>query len=92
MTFQNSFHARDGAEFLGLRLSRRGEVEVVYDNGLQNRHVWRVMSQGAAACDLTYAQEARLSDALRIAAAHPRVLTSLHAEMKKRAITLETLA
>jgi hypothetical protein len=90
MTIQTSFHARAGAEFLGLRLSRRGQIEVVYDNGLQDRHVWCVVQGGQRLRQPSPADEARISDALRIAAHAPRVLHSLHAEMKKRALTLET--
>jgi len=96
MSLHSCFHAREGAEFLGLRLSRRGDVEVVYDGGWENgrveRRVWRVLADGAQMADVTYAQEQRLSEALRIAAAAPRVLPRLHAEMKKRAITLETVS
>ena len=86
MGIQTSFHA-DHGEFLGLRLSRSGGLEVVYDNGPAARQVWRVCF------DLhpRPAQEENLSDVLRIAAAaSPRVLPALHQELKKRAITLES--
>jgi hypothetical protein len=90
MGIQTSFHADTGLEFLGLRQSRRGDVEVVYDNGLANRRIWRVITGGKDGQDaLTPAQAQGLSDALRIAASAPRVLSALHDEMKKRAITLE---
>lgn len=88
MGIQTSFHAEQGQEFLGLRLSRRGDVEVVYDNGHDTRQVWRVQ----AAVRLSPAEEEGISDILRIAAASPRVLPALHHEMKKRAIILETQA
>lgn len=91
MGIECCFHANHGGEFLGLRVSRRGLVEVVYDNGPQNRHIWRVMLSGMRASTLTRAEEKRLSEALQIAAGAPRVLPSLHSEMKKRAITLEKL-
>lgn len=85
MGIQTSFHADQG-EFLGLRLSRRGIVEIVYDNGPAQRQIWRIASDAR----LSAAQEENLSDVLRIAAASPRVLPTLHQEMKKRAITLES--
>lgn len=89
MGLQTCFHAKISGEFLGMRQSRRGEVEVVYDNGAAHRRVWRVISGSAGAVSLTIAQEQGLSDALRIAVSAPRVISALHDEMKKRAITLE---
>ena len=94
MTIQTSFHAAKGQEFLGMRLSRRGEVEVVYDSGsgeggARNRRVWRVVADGQAAANLSWREEQALSDSLRIAAQAPRVLTTLYDEMKKRALLLE---
>ncbi len=95
MGIQTSFHAALGQEFLGLRLSRRGAVEVVYDNGFcmggaADRRIWKVMAAGQEACNLTLHEEAALSDVLRIAAQSPHVLATLHDEMKKRALVLET--
>ena len=85
MCIQTSFHA-DHGEFLGLRLSRGGRLEVVYDNGPAMRRVWRVTSPHQSSPE----QEAFLSDALRTAAAaSPRVLPALHQALKKHAITLE---
>ena len=89
MTIQTSFHAPKGQEFLGMRLSRRGEVEVVYDGGARDRRVWRVVADGQAAANLSSCEEQALSDSLRIAAQAPRVLTALYDEMKKRALLLE---
>jgi hypothetical protein len=78
-----SFHSAHGAtDFLGLRKSRRGETEIVYDDGVARRMVWRVA--GAVAPEL-------LGDALRAAAAQRRVLPALHAELKKRAIAIEAV-
>jgi hypothetical protein len=87
MGIQTSFHADQG-EFLGLRISRRGEIQVVYDNGAADRQVWRVMGEADLPPDRN---EAELSEALRIASGAPRVLSALHHEMKKRAIVLESL-
>lgn len=94
MTIQTSFHATSGAAFLGMRLSRRGEVEVVYDSGFAagaraERRVWRVLAGGQGAGNLTLREEEAISESLRIASMSPRVLTALHDEMKKRALTLE---
>ena len=94
MTIQTSFHAAKGQEFLGMRMSRRGEVEVVYDSGsgeggIADRRVWRVMADGQAAANLSWREEQALSEGLRIAAGAPRVLIALYDEMKKRALLLE---
>lgn len=115
MGIQSCFHALAGREFLGMRISRRGEMEIVYDNGPASRIVWRVLgpvpsvtsgpdsgtqSSPESSTDsgpdsgLSHshlAQEASLSDALRIAMAAARVVPTLHLEMKKRAIVLETI-
>lgn len=107
MGIQSCFHALAGREFLGMRISRRGEMEIVYDNGPASRIVWRVLgpvpsvtsgpdsgTQSSPDSGLTHshlAHEASLSDALRIAMAAARVVPTLHLEMKKRAIVLETI-
>jgi hypothetical protein len=81
MGHQTSFHApHGGADFLGLR-KRAGATEIVYDDGVARRMVWRV-SEGAG-------NEARLSDALRVAVGSVRVVSSLYEELKKRAIAIE---
>ena len=77
-----------------MRLSRRGEVEVVYDSGsceggIADRRVWRVVTDGQGAGSLSTREEQALSEGLRIAAGAPRVLIALHDEMKKRALLLE---
>jgi len=77
---QTSFHAPfGGADFLGLR-HRAGTTEIVYDDGVARRMVWRVA--GAQS-------DARLSDALRLAVGSPRILPTLYDELKKRAIAIE---
>jgi hypothetical protein len=78
------YHSAHGApDFVGLRQSRRGETEIVYDDGVARRFVWRV--EGPV-------RHAALGEALRAAAAQRRVLPALHAELRKRAIAVEAVA
>ncbi|NEX45047.1 hypothetical protein [Pseudotabrizicola algicola] len=80
---QTTFHApHGGADFLGYR-RRAGATEIVYDDGVARRMVWRVSGS---------ATEARLSDALRAAVGSVRVVPSLYDELKKRAIAIERVA
>lgn len=78
---QASFHAPGGADFLGWRKTRAGATEIVYDDGVARRMVWRVADDNP--------NEARLSDALRHAVGALRVVPALYDEMKKRAIAIE---
>lgn len=79
------FHSSSGAgDFLGLRHTPRGTTEIVYDDGVARRMVWRVQSNGA--------NEQRLSDALRLAVDHVRVIPALYSELKKRSILIEMVA
>jgi hypothetical protein len=79
-----SFHGAPGAlDFLGLRQSRQGVTEIVYDDGAARRMIWRV-APGTS-------PEA-VGEALRAAVRHPRVLPALHAELRKRAIAIEAVA
>ncbi|MCF8486156.1 MAG: hypothetical protein K9G71_13160 [Rhodobacteraceae bacterium] len=81
---QTSFHApHGGADFLGWRV-RAGFTEIVYDDGVARRIVWRV-SEGAENGE-------RLSEALRAAVGSVRVVSSLYDELKKRAIAIERIA
>ena len=81
MGLQSSFHApHGGADFLGWR-KRAGITEIVYDDGVARRMVWRV-SGGSS-------NEAHLSDALRAAVGSVRVVPSMYDELKKRAIAIE---
>ena len=83
MAHSASFHApHGGADFLGWR-TRAGATEIVYDDGVPRRMVWRVSGVG---------DEARLSDALRVAVGALRVVPSLYDELKKRAIAIERVA
>lgn len=80
MGLQSTFHASQGAEFLGWRLDRAGHTEIVHENDRQ-RHVLR----------LTEAQpDARLVEALQLAVEARHVLPRLFDELKKRAIAVES--
>jgi hypothetical protein len=80
----NSFHAANGgADFLGWRKTAAGVTEIVYDDGVARRIVWRVAGDVAS--------EARLTAALRRAAGSLRVLPTLYDELKKRAIAIERI-
>ncbi len=85
MGHQAAFHApHGGADFLALRKNRHGGTEIVYDDGVARRIIWRVEDD-----DLN---EDRLSDALRIAVGSLRVVPTLYGELKKRAIAVERVA
>jgi hypothetical protein len=82
MGLQTSFHAPNGhADFLGFRKTRQGSTEIVYDDGLSHRMVWRVAPDGD--------DDQRISDALQVAVNAIRVLPTLYDELKKRAISIE---
>jgi hypothetical protein len=84
MGHQAAFHApHGGADFLALRKNRQGTTEIVYDDGVARRIIWRVDAEGL--------NEDRLSDALRIAVGALRVVPTLYDELKKRAIGVERL-
>lgn len=81
MGLQTTFHAPNGgADFLGWRKSRDGATEIVYDDGVARRMVWRVAEA---------TNEARIVDALRVSVSSLRVLPTLYDELKKRAIAIE---
>jgi len=82
---QATFHdPHGGADFLGWRRNRAGVTEIVYDDGVARRMVWRVASQSPS--------EERISDALRVAVGALRVVPTLYDELKKRAISIERIA
>ena len=81
MGCENSFHAVAGLDFLGLRKTRGGRFEIVYDDGAARRMVWRVAA-GAV-------NESAVTDALRVAVDAPYILPSLFNELKKRALEIE---
>ena len=81
MGLQTTFHAPNGgAYFLGWRKGRNGATEIVYDDGVTRRMVWRVADAG---------NEARIVEALRVSVASLRVVPTLYDELKKRAIAIE---
>ncbi|MFC2967698.1 hypothetical protein [Acidimangrovimonas pyrenivorans] len=55
--------------------------EIVYDDGVSQRMVWRAAGPGAA--------EPRIQEALRLAVDQARVLPALYSELRKRAISIE---
>ncbi|MFT3687480.1 hypothetical protein [Paenirhodobacter sp.] len=71
-----------GFDFLGMR-RRQGAVEIVYDDGVQRRMVWRVRAP---------ANEGLVGEALVRASREVRVLPALFAELRKRAIQIEVVA
>jgi hypothetical protein len=80
---QAFFHApHGGADFLGIRKARNGGTEIVYDDGVARRMVWRVEGQAA---------DGKLTDALRVAVGSLRVIPTLYDELKKRAIQIERI-
>jgi hypothetical protein len=82
---QASFHApHGGADFLGWRKTRAGNTEIVYDDGVTRRMVWRVASEEPS--------DARISEALRVAVGSLKVVPTLYDELKKRAIAIERIA
>ncbi len=84
MGLQNSFHTpHGGADFLGWRKTRAGATEIIYDDGVARRMVWRVAGNDPS--------EARISEALRQAVGSLRVVPSLYDELTKRAIAIERI-
>jgi len=80
---QSAFHSPSGGfDFLGLRKGRRGGVEIVYDDGVARRMVWRVQGR---------ANESQIGEALARASREIRVLPALYAELRKRSIAIESV-
>jgi hypothetical protein len=65
------------------RRSRTGVLEIVYDDGVAKRLVWRV----AGGTD-----PLPLGEALKAALDANRVLPALYSELKKRSIAIEVVA
>lgn len=78
-----SFHAPVGGVFLGVRQGRGGSTEIVYDDGVARRLIWRVSSASIRAEDL--------GDALQVAVSNLRVVPTLYAELRKRSIAIEAV-
>ncbi len=85
MTSLSSFHSSSVHKhnFLGLRTTTQGAMEIVYDDGEAHRMVWRVKSPTAS--------EARIGEALRLAVDQARVLPALYSELTKRSISIEVI-
>jgi hypothetical protein len=83
MTSLAAHHSPHGAgDFLGLRTTRSGGLEIVYDDGVARRMVWRVA--GRADARVT-------SEALKAALDANRVVPALNAELKKRGVAIEAV-
>ncbi|MCV2864298.1 hypothetical protein [Defluviimonas sp. WL0075] len=81
---QKTFHSPSGGvDYLGLRQDRVGGTEIVYDDGVARRKVWRVRSA---------VSDRALGDILRTAVNQSRVVPALYAELRKRSIAVETVA
>lgn len=85
MAHVESYHsARGGYDFLGLREGRAGGMEIVYDDGVARRLVWRVETADA--------QHSCLGEALSVAVNKIRVVPALYDELKKRSISIEAIS
>ena len=79
-----SYHSSCGGfDFLGLRKCATGAFEIVYDDGVSRRKVWRVN---------TPAPDHTIGEVLRYAVDQTRVLPALYSELKRRAIAIEAIA
>lgn len=79
-----ALHSPHGAgDFLGLRRTRNGGLEIVYDDGVAKRLVWKV----AVGTD-----PRPLGEALRAALDANRVVPALYSELKKRGVGIEAVA
>ncbi len=79
-----TFHrSRGGFDSLGLRRAASGTIEIVYDDGVARRLVWRVRTPAA---DYT------IGEVLRYAVDQTHVLPALYSELKRRAIAIEAVA
>lgn len=82
MGHMTAFHAPNGGgDFLALRKNRLGVTEIIYDDGVARRIVWRIETPDP--------NEDRISDALRVAVGARRVVPALYLELKNRAIAIE---
>lgn len=81
MGLQSTFHAPQGADFLGWRVSRAGRTEIVYEDGAAHRQVW---------CLPFATPDEGLVEAMRLAVLAPHVVPRLMDELKKRAIAVES--
>lgn len=82
MPTQTTYHSSGGYDFLGFRKSRTGETEIVYDDGVRRRMVWRVQS---------VVPDGAIGEALNRAVTAPRVVPALYAELLKRGVRIEVV-
>ena len=82
MAYSSFSRPGGGFDFIALR-HRGDEVEIVYDDGVARRMVWRVRGT---------ANEGHLSEALTQAGRQVKVLPALYAELRKRSIAIEAVA
>lgn len=76
-----AYHSSSGGfDYLGLRKGPTGAVEIIYDDGVARRRVWRVRSTSS---------EGLIGEVLRHAVNQSRVVPALYAELKKRSIAVE---
>ena len=84
MPVRMSYHSSlGGFDFLGLRKSPTGAVEIVYDDGVKRRMIWRVQSK---------VRDSLIDEALSRAVNQPRVLAAMYSELKRRSISIEAVA
>ena len=79
-----TYHSsRGGFDILGLRKAATGSIEIVYDDGVSRRLVWRVRTPAA---------DHTIGEVLRYAVDQTRSLPALYSELKRRAIAIEAVA
>ena len=84
MPVRMSYHSSlGGFDFLGLRKSPTGAVEIVYDDGVKRRMIWRVQSK---------VRDSLIDEALSRAVNQPQVLAAMYSELKRRSISIEAVA
>lgn len=84
MSLSAAFHSPSGrGDFLGLRQRALGRVEIVYDDGVTKRLIWRVMEKDH--------DPAVLRSVLSSAVRESRVVPALITELRRRAIAIEAV-
>ncbi|OYX41834.1 MAG: hypothetical protein B7Z02_14615 [Rhodobacterales bacterium 32-67-9] len=83
MPLQSYHSSHGGFDFLGLRKGPSGAVEIVYDDGVARRMIWRVRTKAA---------DHTIGEVLRYAVDQTKVLPALLSELKRRSIAIEAIA
>lgn len=83
MPLQSYHSSQGGFDLLGLRKAASGGMEIVYDDGVARRMIWRVRSPAA---------DHTIGEVLRYAVNQTRVLPALYSELRRRAIAIEAVA